>query len=284
MAKSTETQWIPSGGVLAVAIVAALAAVILVNLYISYARSAYETGSTWYFQVKRPVNANDPIQEANLEAVQIPKVLEGSFKQAVPATDNGRSMVVSKKVRRKLLEGEFLWKSDFDVVVGAAASSLVPPKDFVVITIPINTKALPGELLQPGTYVTFLGTYNYGTDRDPDYRTIPVMECVQVKALGGSTEIAVKGRNYDNVQIIVPKKQEVLISDAVRVARDSRWSIDLSPLPEPNAKPPDINQEVLNYVDAKRARVTRPATTSTVPTKGGTGGVIVPPPDDFDLP
>ena len=45
MASSKEMQWIPSGGVLAVAIGAALVAAILVNVYIGHVRSQYEEGS-----------------------------------------------------------------------------------------------------------------------------------------------------------------------------------------------------------------------------------------------
>ena len=102
MGKTTETQWIPSGGVLAVAIVAALVAAILVNVYVGYARSAYESGSVWYLQIKREVPKGDPIQESNLTSVQIPRVLVPKFSQAATDEPTGRAAVIGRKVPRRL--------------------------------------------------------------------------------------------------------------------------------------------------------------------------------------
>ena len=45
MAKSKDASWLPSGGVLVAALVCAVVAAILVNIYIGYAKSAYELGA-----------------------------------------------------------------------------------------------------------------------------------------------------------------------------------------------------------------------------------------------
>jgi hypothetical protein len=286
MAKSTEAQWIPSGGVLAVAIVAALAAVILVNLYVSYARSAYEDGSAEFYQVVQKIKAGEAIQMGNLRAVRIPKPLVPSFAQAVKVEASGNTMVAGKKLRRDLEPGEFLFYTDYELGTGAKPKVEVLP-GMALITIPVDTRSLPGDILQPGTYVTFKGLFNYGTDRDPQLYNLIVLKGVQVKALGGSTEPILKsqGRSYDNVQILVPEGQALHIADAVNATRDGKFSIFMAPTPEVNAKPPEINLDVMKFVAAKQKGSVKTVATPTAPTKVGGGGsdVILPPPPDADL-
>ncbi len=275
MAKTTEAQWIPSGGVLAVAIGAALVAAILVNLYVGYARSAYENGAKDYLVLKTAVGRNDPIQETNLVGVKVPKKLESQFTLAIVNDPAGRAVIVGKKAPRNLSAGEFLWYPEFTNDLQGQVFQI--PPDCEIVTIMINPQPL-GQQLQPGGYVALHGEFNYSSSKDTsraDWRPLVVMDSVQAKALGGSTEpVAVKARTYDNIQIMLKKSQVQELMQIIEFAKDHRFTLGVVANQEVNANPPVFTKDIRDFMTAKQ----NAAVTGTAP--GKMGGPITLPPDE----
>ena len=251
MAPSKEMQWIPSGGVLAVAIGAALVAAILVNVYIGHVRSQYEDGSKQFYQLKDRVDKGSPIQERNLAPVPIPRKLEPAFKMAAQDDADGR-LLIGRKAPRNMAPGEFLWFYEFKEE-GAGEITHIP-KGYELVTIPINTDNPFGQQLQPGGYVNIRGEFEVGSDsKKSEVRVMTVMENVQVKALGGSAEpVAQRSRTYDNIQIMVRSSQAKQLLEIQRFLKTKRFALGVTSQPEGMAVESEISKEVLNLIEKPR--------------------------------
>jgi hypothetical protein len=250
MAQSKEMQWIPSGGVLAVAIGAALVAAILVNVYIGRVRSQYEVGSKQFFQLRDPVAKGNPIQKNNLVRVPIPRILEPAFKRAAEDDDNGR-LLIGRKAPRDMSPGEFLWYNEFKEE-GAGKIRIIRP-GYELITIPIAPDNPLGQQLEVGAYVNIFGEFDIGSDpKKPQIEIKKVMENVQVKALGGSAEsVTQTRRTYDNIQIEVqPLQAKQLFQIQMNLLKGSRrFTLTLAGQGEGE---PVISKEVQNLLEKPR--------------------------------
>ena len=200
MAKRKQNPWLPSGGVLVVAVVSAVLAAILVNVYLSYVKSSYEEGAKAYLQLKRDVAKGKVIEVADVRVVRIPRPLleTGAFEYAIEAGERD-SLVRGNKARRKMYEGEFLFSFDFLSDSGERDIE-PPPQGYEMMTIRIT----PDPLLRPGAYVTIRGRF----DLDPDEKKeriepLDVLYNVQIKAVGGVTSGESTKRAADNLQIVL---------------------------------------------------------------------------------
>jgi Flp pilus assembly protein CpaB len=252
MAPSKEMQWIPSGGVLAVAIGAALVAAILVNVYIGHVRSQYEDGSKQFYQLKNRVDKGSPIQKNNLDTVPIPRKLEPKFKMAAQDDADGR-LLIDRKAPRNMAAGEFLWFYEFKEE-GAGEITHIP-KGYELVPIPISADNPFGQQLQPGGYVNIRGEFEVGSDpKKSEVKVMTVMENVQVKALGGSAEpVAQRARTYDTIQIMVRSSQAKQLLEIQRFLKTKRFALGVTSQPEGTAVEPEISKEVLNLIEKPRA-------------------------------
>jgi Flp pilus assembly protein CpaB len=249
MAKSSET-WIPSGGVLAVAIGAGLVAAILVNVYISYFKSAYEQGAKGVLQLKDDVEAGTKFTAANLKKVMVPQQFVPAFEKAVKAEDTG--LVISKQARRRFYKDEILFYPDFIEMVSTPGPG--PPLGYEWVTVPVEPTTSPGQQVQPGAYVTIRGDFQVGADpRAPQYEPKSVMENVQVKALDGSTEVA-KDRThsqYNNITIQVKSAQALIFQKIKGAVRGGKFTVTPASPPEGSAAP-DFSKDILEYLAKPR--------------------------------
>ena len=131
--------------------------------------------------------------------------------------------------------------------------------------------------MQPGGYVNFRGDFDYSTDRSkPDVRPLVVIENVQVKALGGSTEpVAQRARTYGDVQVVVRSSQATELIQILKATKDGKFTIGVVSKPSADAADPEITKEVRAFMAARQ----KPAATGTAPTKGG--GTISLPPEEM---
>jgi len=74
MAKAKENPWIPSGGVLIVAVVAAIVAAVLLNVYIGLIEAPYEV-TVPFLVLKKDVPKGEALEEGHLAVVEIPEPL-----------------------------------------------------------------------------------------------------------------------------------------------------------------------------------------------------------------
>jgi Flp pilus assembly protein CpaB len=252
MAKKKDASWVPSMGVLAVAIAAGLVAAILVNVYIGVAESRYEAGAMSVLQLKEDVRIGDKIQSRSLEMVKIPRPLQEAFKSAVKAEDRD-TVVVGRPALHGMRKGQILFYADF--IADKAGEPAKIKLGYALMTVPINADSNLGQQLQPGGYVDIFGDFNFSSDpKQPDYKNRPVMENVQVLALGGSTEpVAQKSRAYDDIQIMVRKTQVPQLNTIRDLLRTRRFQIAVTSMREGPVGDPDINKEILALIEKPKA-------------------------------
>ena len=250
MAKSKELQqWLPSGGVLVVAIGAGLVAAILVNVYISYVKSEYEKGAKNVLQMAEPVEAGTPLQPRHLKDVMIPKPFIPALKLAIER-DYMNSMVVGKKAPRDMYAGQFLFHSDFNPIPGESAIENIP-RGYSLVTIPISGET-PGAQLQPGAFVTIIGEFNVsGDSRRQDVQVLSVVDNVRVKLVGGSAEpVGEKNRSYNDISIVVRQSQALQLLQIQRALTSKRFTITLAHRPEgAESAEPEVNRQVLDLIE-----------------------------------
>jgi len=195
-----ENPWLPSGGVLVVAIVAAVVAAILLNIYISYIEAPYKV-TVPYLALKQDVAKGEVLEEGHLTVVEIPEPLlaGGAFKRFVPLSD--KSVVLRKRARWDLYKGNLLAYRDVLKEFGEPVLKEIP-EGYEMLTIEIE----PEPSIQPGVFVTIRGRFDMDPDpKRTDVRTLDILYDVQVKAVGGSSEATeTRRRSIDNIQICLP--------------------------------------------------------------------------------
>jgi hypothetical protein len=244
MAKK-ENPWIPSGGVLVVAVIAAVLAAFLLNVYIGLIKAPYEV-TVPYLRVRENVAKGDTLEEKHLEVVELPEPLVASdaLEGFVRLTD--RETILRKKVVRDLPRGRLLAFSD---VAAAGEVPILPDmrEDYELVKVNIE----PDELLQPGMFVTLRGKF----DVDPDAKreqieTKDVLYGVQVKAVGGSTSVTdERRRNTDSIQIAVPSAIVKKLGDVKEKMATERFEIGiLSPDSDKVRGEPTLAPEALDLL------------------------------------
>jgi len=271
MAKST-IPLVPSTGVLAVAIVAALVAAILVNVYLSYEKGKYELDSAVFLQMTKQVGKGVPIQASDVREVRIPKPLRTAFDQAIKASDLG-VQVKGKKAPRDLQIGEFLWYPDFMGESGLERA-IVPPKGYELVSIQIDPGSNPGAKLQPGSYVAIYGNYDMGEPRAPRLENRCIMRNVQVRALGGSTETTERQRQYASVQVVVLESQAPQLQGLQNLAKNQRLTVTVTHSPAEPEGPGSQTVDPVVTQDGLALLAKGRAASSALP----------PPPDDSGSP
>ena len=249
MAKAKDIQWLPSGGVLVVAIGAGLVAAILINVYINVVRSEYEAGAKSVLQMAEEIEKDTPLQPRHLKVVMLPKPFIPAMKQAIEAKDKD-STVVGKKAPRHMYPGEFLFYPDFIPKMGVEPQYEVP-RGFSLITIPLAGDT-PGAQLQPGSYVTVYGDFNISGDpRRQDVQVMPVIDNVRVKLVQGSAEaVTEKSHSYSNISIQVRKEQALQLLQIQKALTSKSFHITLAHRPEgAESTEPEIGRQVLDLVE-----------------------------------
>jgi hypothetical protein len=251
MAKSKELQqWLPSGGVLVVAIGAGLGAAILVNVYISYVKSEYEAGAKYVLQMAEPVEAGTPLQPRHLKVVMIPKPFIPALKLAIEK-DYMNSMVVGKKAPREMYAGQFLFHTDFNPQIGGESAIENVPRGYSLVTIPIGGET-PGAQLQPGAFVTLYGDFNVsGDSRRQDVQVLRVVDNVRVKLVGGSAEpVGEKNRSHNDISIVVRQTQAQQLLQIQKALPSKRFTVTLAHRPEgAESAEPEVDRQVLDLIE-----------------------------------
>jgi len=252
MGKLKEMPWLPSGGVLVVAIGAGLVAAILVNVYINYVRNEYEAGAKDVLQIAEEVDTGTPLQARHLKKVMLPKPFIPAMKLAIELKDMD-STVIGKKSPRHMYPGEFLFYPDFLLNPAMQPIDNIP-RGYSLVTIPISGET-PGAQLQPGAFVTVYGDFNTGGDpRREDIQVMPVVENVRVKLIGGSAEpVSERSRSYTSISVIVRQVQAQQLLQIQKALRSRNFTIALAHRPEgAESAEPEINRQVLDLVEKNK--------------------------------
>jgi hypothetical protein len=202
MAKAKENAWIPSGGVLVVAVVSAVLAAILLNIYIGLIEAPYENKVT-FLALDENVAKGEALETGHLTEVAVPEPLArgDAFEQFVPVEE--MDVVLRKKAQWDLRKGN--WLTFRDVGQGVEQPVLEDlPKGYEMLTIDIE----PEPSVQPGVFVNIRGRFDMNPDnRTEEIEVLDVLYDVKIKTVGGSAEAAgSRRRAADNVQIFLPRE------------------------------------------------------------------------------
>jgi len=234
MAKAKENPWIPSGGVLIVAVLAAVVAAILLNIYIGLIEAPYEK-TVPFLALKQDVAKGEPVEMADLEVVEIakPLVQKGYFERFARLED--RNLVTGEDARAQwdLRRGNLLAPRDVGEEVGLPVLKDLP-EGYEQITIDIE----PEPSVVTGVFVTVRGRFDMNPeDRQEQIEVLDVLYDVHVKAVEGSKEPDARRRSPDNIQIWLPKdyaKQLLQIKE--RMASD-RFLVAVRQTPKGEPEP-----------------------------------------------
>jgi hypothetical protein len=270
MAKTPETQWIPSGSVLAVAIGAALLAAILVNVYLGYVRGKYEDGGQEFYQLINKVKAKDKITNGNVRKILVPRLLVEALKAAkvVPATPEGTNIIMDKPAPRDMDAGEFFFITDF--THGSGLSTLQPSKghEFVSVLVSPDSQA-SGMQLQPGTYVTIRGVfYDLNNPKVVNPEPMTILDSIQMRLVDGSPEpILDKTKKPRSVQIELrpdQAKQFYMLQGLLDKSKGG-FLVDVTGAPENATLEPEFHPDVIKFLSARPRTMATPGGT-TAPT------------------
>ncbi len=198
-----------------IALIVALAAVILMNIYVEVARTKAAGGSFVIYRVNRSMTPGDTVQPRDLEAVEIPERFEDTFDRAVrrnPQTGDATS--VGETLLRPIGEKDIL---TYDHFIDDPQDKLISKieRGNRLIALPVEADNLPS--VRPGVKVDIEAPFA-GGGRAPDVLTI--MENVQVLAVGQRTIIEEQRQdtgsrrtgNYKTISIQVTPDQATQLS------------------------------------------------------------------------
>jgi len=246
MAKAKENPWIPSGGVLVVAVAAAVVAAVLLNVYIGMVTAPYEDTQS-FLALKRDVPKGKPLEDADLTVVEIPEplVAEGYFDKFARVTSKDLVTGTDARAQLNLPKGTLLRMLDVGETAGSAFLQGVP-EGYEVMTIDIE----PEPTLEPGVFVTVRGRF----DMQPENRTeeieiLDVLYDVKVKAIEGSAKaIQDRRRSGGNIQIILQESNvKRLLQIKERMASD-RFLVTVRKLGENVRSEPTFAPEILDLM------------------------------------
>jgi len=256
MAARTSMQLVPSTGVLIGAVLAAVVAAVLVNLYIAGVKSQYTAGAVSIFVLKEPVKEGQPLLPKQFRAVTVPAAFRDAFEKALKPGDE--QMLSGKTAPRNMGEGQPIFYGDL-YAEAITELPVIVGRGYDLVTIPIQSDSAGG--LQPGGYVRIFGVF----DDDPDPRkeqpaTVEVLRNVQVRLVDGSAKPipADKRARYDNISILVTEDQAKKLLQIEQVMLQKQFIITGTRRPEQMEDlEPEINREVLKYIEPER--LTAPA-------------------------
>src|SRR5690606_24479486 len=172
----------PQGGakLVVVALGVALAAVIVVNLYVEQVKAQVRQDSFTLYRLNRSLRPGERFKLDFVDAVQWPKSFEGSAQGLV--RDDGAQARVGDEIRRFAEQGQFL-RNDAFTAPALENDYRRPRIGMRFVKLKVNDEAVPGNL-QPEMVVDIFAPFPSGTGVP---EILPVMERVKVVAVGTRT-------------------------------------------------------------------------------------------------
>lgn len=247
MARSSG-QAFPSAGVLVAAIVAALLAVILMQLYISNEIRSVTGNAFEVLQLRANVKSGDEIRESHLTQARVPAAFEKAFERALRAEE--RNLVINQKAPRNMYEGEVLYAPMFKVDTAESLHNIIDVrKGYELVSIPVDKDTSVGGQLQPGSYVTVRGIFEQTPDdKKEDLEVVTVLNNVRVATIDGSAQVlpAARRGKYDRIGIELKPDQADLLLELLLKEHRNRFQITLPSQPDVDVRvEPKINQDVV---------------------------------------
>ena len=172
MKVSASTFWI-------VALVVAVVAVVLVNVYVEVREKRNVEDQFTVFLINRSVRPGERLSERDVEAKAVPQRFGEAFKFAVEPDKDGRPSAIGDTFQRPANSGDVLWYNLFTKSADDDLDHQITDQ-MRLVALPVNSRMLPGNL-QPGMFVDIEAPFSVV---DGGSTVLPVMEYVRVLAVG----------------------------------------------------------------------------------------------------
>ena len=202
------------------AVLLALLAVILVNVYISMVRAADQPGSFTVFRLNVSVKPGDTLRSSDVTAVKVDKRFADAFKTAVKANAQGQPFQLGQAFQRAASMNDVLSYNLFEPPTQNRLDLTIDPGKRGV-ALPVNAQKLPGDI-QPGMFVDIAAPF---TEPNGQTAVWPVMERVKVLLVGSQSVLDQQnGHNrnatssYSTITVEVTPKQALQLSQIQHLA------------------------------------------------------------------
>ena len=250
-----DAQMMTSRWLLVAACGLAVVAAIAVNMYISSVKEKYEGSAFTILKVTKDVPANHKVSADDVELVSVPLVFKSAFDQAFKGVEGKNWFIGGKPTRRALNNGDILFHGDFQDVT-APIPPVNPPPGTEYVALPIDKSSTPGAQLTPGGYVSVRGRFVVNpTEKEKNWATMNVYECIQVKTLDDSTSpAAANAGGYSRIGVFVKRDQAKALTEIVSKAEGKKLSIGITmPTSAKQASDPEIDPLLLKLVSNNKA-------------------------------
>lgn len=166
------------------AVVLAVVAVIIVNVYWSGQRRKQRAGLVQVAETKRRLERDQKLEESDIRLVEVPATDPNVLKKWIKADQ--LYTVLGKALIQPVEKNQRLTWSHFSPRQGDSLFDLVEPGT-VAASFPVDRKTSPGRLMRPGIYVDVLATMPPNTARGTPAVTVTLLRRVLVVAVSGRT-------------------------------------------------------------------------------------------------
>jgi Flp pilus assembly protein CpaB len=247
MARS-RGQTFPSAGVLVAAIVAALLAVVLMQLYISSQVASVKGSAFEVLQLTADLPAGEPIRGSHIREVEVPSAFEEAFERALKS--NEKHLVLNKEAPRQMYAGEVLYAPTFMIDADTLRDMVNVRKGFELVSIPVDKDTSVRGQLQPGSYVNIRAVFDKDPEpREEDLETLEVLSAVRVATIDGST-LPLPPRSqgkYEQVGIELKPDQVTLLLQVMNVMHEKEFMLTMPNQPDVDLRvEPKVNPLVVD--------------------------------------
>lgn len=210
MAQTPNTNAPPgSNRLVIIAAVVAVAAVIVVNLYVAMIKRQVHEGEFTVYRLVTTLKPGDKLAAKDVKAVPMPRRYRDSFDGMVLEDSGGgdASLTAQLGLRIKLpaRRNQFLTYDLFTDPSDVELDTRINP-NMRLVALPVNPRTLPGSL-QPGMNVDIEAQFPGGT-----INILPVMENVEVFSVGtrsiaDETDTGRSQRNFTTISIQVTPEE-----------------------------------------------------------------------------
>lgn len=177
----------PAGGstkLLIVAAALAVAAVVLVNLYVEAAKRSVDTDEFPVFRMRVSKSPGQTLEARDIERIAVPEKFETSFAGAVASNAQGQPDNIGEVFTRPIEPNEILEYRHFDLL-NDDESRLLINRNMRGIALPVDSSTLP-DPLRPEMWVDLEAPF---TGPAGDIVFMPVMERVRIVSVGSTNII-----------------------------------------------------------------------------------------------
>lgn len=253
MAQTPNTQAPPgSNRLVIIAAVVALAAVVVVNIYVAMVKREVQRGKFTVYRLTTTLKPGDKLSAKDVEPQPMPQSywdsFEGMVREEPGGGDTSLTAQLNKRLRTAARQNQFLTYDLFtnpnDVPLDTKIST-----NMRLVALPVNPRTLPGNIT-PGMSVDIEAQFPGG-----NINVLPVMENVKVFLVGSRSltdENEGRGQtNYNTISIqVTPEEATNLVKVKKLVLGDFEIQLrNPSDLSTPKIPDGGINPALLRMID-----------------------------------